>query len=228
MAGKRVLVVMTSHDQLGDTGKQTGWYLPEVAHPYNVFKKEGVEMVFASPKGGAAPLDEGSIEATKDDEEAQSFCSDPVTQALYANTVALKDVDPSTFNAIFFAGGFGVMWDFPDDADVKRISEAIYNAGGIVSAVCHGPIALVNLNVPDGSFMINGIDVTGFTNEEEDAVGCRQTVPYTCQDKMTERGAKFADGGAWASHVCVSGRVITGQNPASAKATAEAVVKAIA
>mmetsp|Transcript_66193 Transcript_66193/g.148713 ORF Transcript_66193/g.148713 Transcript_66193/m.148713 type:complete len:240 (-) Transcript_66193:68-787(-) len=223
---KRILMVLTSHNKLGSSGKQTGWYLPELAHPYEVFKKAGMDMTFASPQGGLAPLDEGSIGASKEDSVAMDFHNCDEAKVV-SNTVPLKDIKPEEFDAVFFVGGFGTMWDFPDNPDVQRIAKDIYEKGGIVSAVCHGPVALVNVKLSDGSLLVKGKEVTAFTNGEEDAVQCRKIVPYTCQDKFSQLGAKFSDGGVFQANVKIDGRLITGQNPPSASPLAEAVVKAL-
>jgi len=224
---KNILMVLTSNDKLGDSGKPTGWYLPECAHPYAVFKAAGFTMTFASPKGGLAPVDEGSIDASKEDKGCMDFQNGEETKKLIAETVALKDVKSEGFDAVFLVGGFGTMWDFPDDADVQRLCAEVYDKGGIVSAVCHGPIGLLNVKLADGSLLIKDKDVTAFTNAEEDAVDCRKVVPYTCEDKFKEVGAKFSDGGVFQANVKIADRLITGQNPPSAQPTAEAVVAAL-
>jgi len=228
-AGKKtILMVLTSHDKLGESGKQTGWYLPECAHPYDAFKKAGFQMTFASPKGGLAPVDEGSIDASKEDKSCMDFHSGTETKKLITETKLLKDMKATDFDAIFFVGGFGTMWDFPDDPDVQRLAKEIYENGGVVSAVCHGPVALVNVKLSDGSLLVKDKEITAFTNAEEDAVKCKEVVPYTCEDKFKEQGSKFSDGGVFQANVKVDGRLITGQNPPSAGACAEAVVKALA
>jgi len=227
VATKKVLLVLTSHDKLGSTDKPTGWYLPECAHPYAVFKEAGFEMTFASPKGGLAPVDPGSIDASKEDAVAMDFQNGEETQKLVANTVLLKDMKGGDFDAVFYVGGFGTMWDFPDDPDVQRIAAEVYDKGGIVSAVCHGPIALINVKLADGSLLVAGKEVTAFTNDEEVAVSCKEIVPYTCEDKFKEIGPKFSDGGVFQANVKVDGRLITGQNPPSADPCAKAVVSAM-
>jgi len=227
VASKNILMILTSCDKLGDSGKQTGWYLPECAHPYAAFKAAGFNMTFASPKGGLAPVDEGSVDASKEDKGCMDFHTGEETKKLIANTLALKDVKSDGFDAVFLVGGFGTMWDFPDDADVQRLCAEIYDKGGIVSAVCHGPVGLINVKLKDGSLLIKDKDVTAFTNAEEDAVSCREIVPYTCEDKMKALGANFSDGGVFQANVKVAGRLITGQNPPSADPCAKAVVKAL-
>jgi len=169
-----------------------------------VFKAAGFEMTFASPKGGLAPVDEGSIEASKEDKGCMDFQNEEDTQKLVAETVPLRDVKSAGFDAIFFVGGFGTMWDFPDNPDVQRLAAEMYDKGGVVAAVCHGPVALMNVRLANGSLLVKGKDVTAFTNGEEDAVGCREIVPYTCEDKFTEMGAKFSDGGVFQANVKIS------------------------
>jgi len=224
---KKICMVFTSHDKLGDTGKPTGWYLPEAAHPVAVFKAAGFEVSFASPKGGSAPLDPGSVDASKEDKVSMSFHEDAAMKSKLEKTMPLADVKAADFDAVFFVGGFGTMWDFPDNEHVQRIAKEVYEKGGIVSAVCHGPVALVNVKLSDGSLLMKDREVTAFTNGEEDAVQLRAVVPFTCEDKFTEIGAKFSDGGVFQPNVKVAGRVITGQNPPSASPCAETVVMAL-
>jgi len=227
MSPKKIVMVFTNHDKMGDTGKPTGWYLPEAAHPYEVFKEAGFEIVFASPKGGVAPLDPGSVDASKDDKIAMAFNDNKELMGLTQTTIPLKDIQASEFQAVFFVGGFGVMWDFPDDENVQRVAKDMYQKDGVVSAVCHGPVALLNVKLDDGSLLVKDKDVTAFTNAEEDAVQCRTVVPYTCEDKFNEIGAKFSDGGVFQPNVKQTGRLITGQNPPSAGPCATAVVKEV-
>jgi len=224
---KKVLMVFTNHDKLGDTGKPTGWYLAEAAHPYKVFTDAGFDITFASPKGGVAPLDPGSVDAAKDDADCIKFHEDKAVKLKLEKTVALSTVAGHDFAAVFFVGGFGTMWDFPDDANVQRVTKEVHESGGVVSAVCHGPIALVNVKLSDGSLLVKDKEVTAFTNGEEDAVSLRAVVPYTCEDKFKEAGAKYSDGGVFQSNVVVDGRLITGQNPPSAGGCAKAVVASL-
>jgi len=220
-----VLMVLTSNDKLGDKDEkgETGWYLPEAAHPFNVFKEAGVQMTWASPKGGKAPVDKGSVEAYAKDKEATAFLGEQVWQ----HTEVLKNVDPQDFDAVFVVGGYGVMWDLVKDENMKKIAAKIYEDGGIVSGVCHGPAALVGVKLSDGRSLVKGKKVACFSNAEEDQVGRRKVVPETCEDSFKDAGAKYTSDEPWSDHVSVSGRLITGQNPTSAKSTAEAVVKAL-
>lgn len=223
-AKPKALLVLTSNDVLGDTGKKTGWYLPEAAHPYNVLVKAGVECVFASPKGGVAPLDEGSIDL-KDAGNAAFWPRMDLTK----KTKKLSDCSADNFDCVLFVGGFGTMWDFPDDKDVQRLARDVFEKGGITAAVCHGPCALVNVKLKSGEYLVAGQEVTAFTNAEEDYVKLRTVVPFTCEDKLKERGAKHVDGGVFKAQVCIArgGRLITGQNPPSASPLGEAIVAAL-
>jgi putative intracellular protease/amidase len=222
-----ILMIYTSHSKLGDTDQQTGWYLPEAAHPYAEFTKAGLTVEMASPKGGEAPLDAGSVDASKEDAVSMAFNEDPKLTALWKNTKKLSDCKSSDYAAIFVVGGFGVMWDLPDDKDMIRLAEETYAAGNVVSAVCHGPAALVNVKGPDGEFLAKGKKVSAFTNAEEDAVQRRDVVPFTNEDRYNAIGATFVDGGVFQECVSVNDNFITGQNPPSAGATALAVIKAL-
>jgi len=221
-----VLLVLTSNKALGDTGEVTGWYLPEVAHPYYVFKRAGFEVHFASPQGGPGGddncCDPGSIDLN--DEENKQFWEGEGRQ-LTSNTLRLADCSAANYDCVFFAGGFGTMWDFPDDEHVQRLAREVYEAGGVVSAVCHGPCALTNVELSNGDYLVGGREVAAFTNEEEDAVSRRDVVPFTCEDRLQERGGRYTKGGVFQAHVARDGRLVTGQNPPSARPTAEAVVE---
>ena len=160
-------------------------------------------MVWASPKGGLAPLDAGSIEATKDDEFCQTFATDPKLTKLWKQTKPLATVQTSEYDAVFYVGGFGTMWDFPDDPNVQRVAREMYEQRGVVAAVCHGPCALVNVKLGSGELLMKGHACTAFSNKEEDAVKCRKIVPFTCQDKFTAIGAEFRSLGDWESNVVV-------------------------
>jgi putative intracellular protease/amidase len=218
---KKALIVVTSHSKLGSTGKKTGYYFPEAAHPYWELTQQSIQVDFASPRGGKAPMDPASLDLT-----------DPVNKVLYAdksfsqkldNTMKLSDVDASQYSAIVFAGGHGTMWDFRTSETVKKISAAIYDKGGVVAAVCHGPAALVDVRLADGSFLVDGKSVTGFTNEEEEAAGLTRVMPFLLEDALRARGGKFEEAPMWQKKVVVDGRLITGQNPASAAGVGQAV-----
>jgi putative intracellular protease/amidase len=223
MATQRVLFVLTSHDTLGSTGKETGFYLPEVTHPYEAFEQAGIEVEFVSPKGGKAPM----IGIDLQDPLNKAFLENTAKLAKVENTLPPTAVEPSHYGAIFFAGGHGTMWDFPDDERLARIAAAIYEQGGIVGAVCHGPAGLVNIKLSDGSYLIAGKTVAGFTNEEEAAVGLSDVVPFLLVSKLSERGAIHTKADNFQAHVVVSDRLVTGQNPVSAKEVGVEMVRLI-
>jgi len=215
----RILIATTSHAQKGDTGEPTGAYLPEIAHPYEVFRRAGFEIELASVRGGAIPLD-GLDEA---DEPSRAFLRDH--RDVLATSLAASDVDPSRYAAVFFAGGHGAMWDLPDDPAFQRVTASIYERGGVVAAVCHGPAALVNVRSSDGRYLVAGHRVSAFTNDEERAVELADVVPFLLADALTARGATHDAAPNWQAKVVVSERLVTGQNPASATGVAEAVVR---
>jgi len=216
---KRILIATTSHSIKGSTGQPTGAYLSEVAHPYDVFISEGLEVDFASVQGGDIPLD--GVE----DADAPSRDFLKAHAADLKRSIAAKDVDASRYAAIFFAGGHGAMWDLPDDADFQRVARAIYERGGAVAAVCHGPAGLVNIKLSDGRYLVADKRVSAFTNEEERQVKLTEVVPFLLADKLSERGARHEGAAPWKEHVVVSERLVTGQNPASAAGVARAVVE---
>lgn len=220
-ARPKVLIVLTSHDQLGpnadDSKGKTGWYLPEAAHPYQVFKDNNIGMTFASPKGGEAPLDQSSVKPYKKDKVCKNFLKNPV----WKETVKLEDVDADEYDAIFVVGGYGVMWDLVGSKDLQTIAKQIWHSKGIVSGVCHGPAALASLP------FVKNKQVACFSNEEEDVMQRKDVVPKTCEALFAKAGAKYSKTKPWGEKVAVAGRLITGQNPGSAKATALAVVQAL-
>ncbi|APR80941.1 ThiJ/PfpI family protein [Minicystis rosea] len=217
---QHVLIAMTSHDRKGDTGQSTGAYLPEITHPYAVFVKAGFTVDFASVRGGRVPLDG----VDRKDPVNAAFLDDADLDRRLHTSLAAASVDPSRYAAVFFAGGHGAMWDLPDDAAFARVTASIYEAGGIVGAVCHGPAALVNVRLANGAFLVAGKDVNGFTNEEERAVELDRVVPFLLQDRLAARGGRFIGAPMWQKQVVVSDRLVTGQNPASAAGVAEAMV----
>lgn len=222
-APKKALIVVTSNDRLGDTGKTTGWYLSEVTHVYYPLVEAGFDVDFASPRGGAAPMDEGSRD-TKDPENAR-FLADATLVQRIGHTLPLSTIDPKNYGVIHIAGGHGVMWDLPADTDLQRVTAAVYERGGIVAAVCHGPAALVDVKLSSGRYLVDNRDVASFTNEEESAVGYTQVVPFLLQSKLESRGARVHTAGNWQSKVEVSERLVTGQNPQSARAVGKKIVE---
>ena len=220
---KRILIAMTSHDQKGDTGVPTGAYLPEIAQPYEVLTHAGYEVEFASVRGGRVPLD--GVDAK--DEVSAAFLRSPAAARLHAS-LASSVIDPSRYDAILFAGGHGAMWDLPGDAGFAAATVAIYEHGGVVAAVCHGPAALVDVRLSSGAYLVANKDVSGFTNEEERAVKLDHVVPFLLEDRLTARGGRFHGAAMWQDQVVVSERLITGQNPASAASVARRVVDELA
>jgi putative intracellular protease/amidase len=221
----KILIVLTSHDQLADTGKKTGFWLEEFAAPYYVLKDGGAEITLASPKGGQPPLDPKSDLPENLTESTKRFRSDEAAQAALANTARLADVSARDFDAVFYPGGHGPMWDMPDNPASIALIEAFLEAGKPVGAVCHAPVALVNARGTDGEYLVKGKRVTGFSNTEEGAMGLSAVVPFLLEDRLKERGGAYSKGADWAPHVQVDGMLVTGQNPASSGPAAEELLK---
>lgn len=220
LSGHRALVVLTSHDELGDTGRTTGYYLPEVAHPWRVFTDAGLTVDLVSVGGGEPPVDG----VDRDDPVQRDFLADAAMTAALATTPTPAEIDPSRYDVVLYAGGHGVMWDFPGNSSLATIGRRVYEAGGVVAAVCHGPAGLVDLTLGDGSYLVAGRRVAAFTNAEEAAVGLTEVVPFLLADRLVERGAEHVPAPEFQAHVVVDGRLVTGQNPASATGVAEAIV----
>ena len=221
----KVLIVLTSHDRLGDTGKKTGFWLEELAAPYYMLKDAGVELTLASPKGGQPPLDPKSDLPENQTETTKRFRADAAAQAQLANTKKLADVSADDFGAVFYPGGHGPMWDMPDNATSIALIEAFVKADKPVGAVCHAPVAFVNVRGKDGEYLVKGKRVTGFTNTEEVAVGLDHVVPFLLEDRLKERGGVYSKSADFAPYVQVDGLLVTGQNPASSGPGAEALLK---
>lgn len=217
----KILMAITSHGLLGNTGDSTGYFLSEVSHAYYTFKEAGFEITFTSPEGGKSPVD------GKDMEDAlnRRFVNDKEAQQAIQNAIPSEKIDPGKYLAIYFAGGHGTMWDFPENKALQKSSKKIYEDGGIVSAVCHGPSGLVNIRLSDNNYLVNDKTVAGFTNEEENAAGLDTVVPFLLESKLKARGAKFRKSAAFQKKVVADQRLVTGQNPASAKGTAEQIVE---
>ncbi|SPO06087.1 related to NonF protein, involved in nonactin biosynthesis [Cephalotrichum gorgonifer] len=224
----KILFILTSTGKIPSTGKQTGWYLPEVAHPWHELHTKA-EITFASPAGGEAPLDPASVEAFKADPISASFLENQ--KSLWENTVPLSSLVPraSEFDAVFFPGGHGPMFDVVNDKDSIRITEAVYAAGKPVAAVCHGPAGLLNVTAPDGNSILEGRTVVGFSDSEEEAAGFVPEMPFSLEKELGKKsgGGYVKAEKDWGEKVVVDGRVITGQNPASSKGVAEAIAKAL-
>ncbi|QNP58165.1 type 1 glutamine amidotransferase domain-containing protein [Paenacidovorax monticola] len=216
---KPVLFVLTSHGTKGGTGAATGYYLGEVTHPLAELQKGGLVVEFASIQGGEPPVDGLDL----NDAINARFWQDAGFRHQIAHTQRLADVDPSKYSAIFFAGGHGAMWDFPQSAAVLRVTRSIYEAGGVVSAVCHGPAALVNVTLSDGTPLVAGKRMAAFTDSEEHAVQLEKVVPFLLARTLVERGALHQPAPDWNPQVVVDGRLVTGQNPQSASGVGAAM-----
>jgi len=221
----KILLVLTSHDQLGDTGKKTGFWLEELAAPYYALKDAGAEIVLASPKGGQPPLDPKSDDPDAQTDDTRRFKADPEAQAALASTVVLSSVKAGDFDAVFYPGGHGPLWDLANDADSIALIEAFTKADKPTGFVCHAPGVLKSVNGPDGKPLVNGRKVTGFTNSEEEAVGLTDVVPFLVENVLTANGGDYSKGPDWGSYVLTDGKLVTGQNPGSSHAAAEALLK---
>jgi putative intracellular protease/amidase len=223
-----ILMVLTSHDQLGDTGKKTGFWLEEFAAPYYVLKDAGHQITLASPRGGQPPLDPKSDEAASQTDATRRFKDDADAQAQLASTKPLESVRPSDFDALFYPGGHGPLWDLAEDPKSKALIEQTLADGKPVALVCHAPAVLKNVTAQDGVPLVAGKSVTGFTNEEEEAVGLTKVVPFLLEDVLKQLGAKFSKAEPFKPHVVREGLLITGQNPPSSEPAAEALLEALA
>jgi putative intracellular protease/amidase len=224
----KILIVLTSHDTLGDTGRKTGFWLEELAAPYYVFKDAGAEIVLASPKGGRPPLDPKSNEPDFQTDETRRFEADGDATALLSNTARLDSVTPGDFDAVFYPGGHGPLWDLAEDPVSIRLIEATLGAGKPVALVCHAPGVLRHAKAPDGKPLVEGRNVTGFTNTEEEAVGLTDVVPFLVEDELTRHGSRFSKKGDFAPYVVSDDLLITGQNPASSGPTAKLLLERLA
>lgn len=218
---KKILFVVTSHDKKGSTGTPTGYYLSEVSHPWNVLHRAGYEIDFVSPQGGKAPVDGFDL----NDSINKTFWENQLYRTKIENTMEPIQVIPEDYAAIFYAGGHGAMWDFADNTELAVLAAKIYENNGLVGAVCHGPAGLVNIKLNNGQYLVNGKKINSFTNEEEKAVELENVVPFLLENKLIERGASFEKSTPFQPHVTVDQRVITGQNPQSAEAVGEAMLK---
>jgi putative cofactor-binding repeat protein len=224
----KVLMVLTSHDRLGNTGKPTGFWLEEFAAPYYVLRDASVDITLASPKGGQPPVDPKSDEPGAQTPAMKRFRGDPEAQRALANTVKLSSVSADDYDGVFFPGGHGPLWDLAEDRDALALIERLHAAGRPVAAVCHGPAVLRRAKGADGAPLVKGKTVTGFSNTEEAAVGLTDVVPFLVEDALKANGGRYSRAEDWASHAVVDGNLITGQNPASSEATARALLEALA
>jgi putative intracellular protease/amidase len=221
----KILMVLTSHDQLGDTGRKTGFWLEEFAAPYFTFKDSGVDITIASPKGGQPPLDPMSNEPKFQTDLTHRFEADADAQTALANSVRLDSVSAADFDTVFYPGGHGPMWDLAEDPDSVRLIESVLAAGKPLALVCHAPIALRHARKSDGTPLVAGKRVTCFTNSEEEAVGLSKVVPFRVEDELRRLGGIFSSADDWQPHVVSDGLLITGQSPASSGPTAKVLLE---
>lgn len=221
----KILVVVTSHDKLGDTGNKTGFWLEELAAPYYTFMDAGAELTLASPEGGQPPLDPSSNAPDAQTEATNRFQADLDAQAALANTHKLDDIDIADFDAVFYPGGHGPLWDLAESATSVRLIESALAANKPVATVCHAPGVLRHVKGSDGKPLVAGRKVTGFSNSEEEAVGLTNVVPFLVEDMLKDQGGQYSKGDDWSSYVLVDDLLITGQNPGSSEETAQALLK---
>ena len=220
----KLLMVLTSHEQLGNTGEKTGFWLEEFAAPYYVFKDAGVTITLASPLGGQPPLDPKSDDPSSQTAATVRFKADPAAIKVLANTVKLSTVAGADFDAVFYPGGHGPLWDLAEDANSIALIETMLAAGKPVAAVCHAPAVLRHPKTADGKSVVDGKQVTGFTNTEEAAVGLTKVVPFLVEDMLTQNGGTYSKAADWQPYVLTDGLLITGQNPASSEPAAHALM----
>ena len=223
----KILMVLTSHDQLGNTGKKTGFWLEELAAPYFVFRDAGADVALASPKGGQPPLDPKSNEPAFQTDDTRRFEQDPAATSALAGTARLSEIDQADYDSVFFPGGHGPLWDLTNDRDALSLIEDMLAAEKPVALVCHAPGILTNVKAPNGEPIAKGRAVTGFTDSEEAAMQLVEVVPYLLEDVLKEQGAKFSATENWGVHAVLDGLLITGQNPASSKQTARILLDAL-
>ncbi|HWV11351.1 MAG TPA: type 1 glutamine amidotransferase domain-containing protein [Pseudomonas sp.] len=221
----KILMVLTSHEQLGDTGLKTGFWLEEFAAPYYVFKDAGALLTLASPQGGQPPIDPKSTAEESQTEATRRFNDDSATQRAVATTVPLSEIDASDYDALFYPGGHGPLWDLAEDTLSIALIERFLEQGKPVAAVCHAPAVLRHPKGNDGKPVVSGKRVTGFSNSEEAAVQLNDVVPFLVEDMLTANGGHYTSADDWMSHVEIDGLLITGQNPASSEATARALIE---
>ncbi|WP_448662085.1 type 1 glutamine amidotransferase domain-containing protein [Sphingomonas sp. CJ20] len=223
----KILMVLTSHDQLGDTGRKTGFWLEELAAPYYVFKDAGAQITLASPKGGQPPLDPVSNAPDSQTDDTRRFEADAEATAQLASTVRLDSVTPADYDAVFYPGGHGPLWDLAEDKGSIALIEGFLAANKPAALVCHAPGALRHVKNPDGTPLVQGKRVTGFTDSEEEAVGLTQVVPFLVEAELRALGGSFERTGDWGVHVVQDGLLITGQNPASSGPAADKLLEAL-
>ena len=220
----KILMVLTSHDQLGNTEKKTGFWLEEFAAPYYILKEANTEITLASPKGGQPPLDPKSNEPEAQTEATKRFNQDSEAQSLLANTIKLSEISADQFDAVFYPGGHGPLWDLSEDADSIQLIESMHESGKPVAAVCHGPGVLRNTKSADAIPLVQGKSITGFSNSEEAAVQLTDVVPFSIEDELQAKGGNYSKAENWQPYVVTDGNLITGQNPASSVGVAQSLL----
>ena len=222
---KKVLFVLTSHEDLGNTGKKTGFWLEELADPYYLLIDKGISVMLASPKGGKAPMDPSSTAENYQTKSTKRFINDKKAQKQLSSTTKLETINVADYDAIYYPGGHGPLWDLAEDKNSIALIEDFYNAGKTVAMVCHAPAVLKNTKKKDGSPLVKGLKVTGFANSEEKASGLMEVVPFLLEDMLTKNGGNYSKGADWSPYAVEDGNLITGQNPASAKLVADMLLK---
>ena len=224
----KILMVLTSHDQLGDTGRKTGFWLEELAAPYYAFRDAGAEIVLASPKGGLPPVDPKSSEPSFQTDLTRRFEADTAARAQLASTQRLDSVSQADFDAVFYPGGHGPLWDLAEDTVSIGLIESFFAAHKPVALVCHAPGVLRHVRAPDGRPLVEGRKVTGFTNTEEEAVDLTEVVPFLVEDELKAKGGLYSKGADWSSYVVTDGLLVTGQNPNSSGPAAKSLIDQLA
>lgn len=223
----KILFVLTSHDKLGDTGKKTGFWVEEFASPYYILLDKGADITIATPKGGAAPIDPSSDAPDAVTAATDRFNNDAVAKEKIANTKVLADMDPDDFDAVFYPGGHGPLWDLTKDGSSIALIEKFNSQGKPIAFVCHAPAVLKDVKNADGTRLVKGKKVTGFSNSEESAVGLREVVPFLLENMLVENGAFYSNADDWAPFAIQDGNLITGQNPASSELVAEKLLASL-
>lgn len=218
---KKILFVLTSHGKIGNTEKTTGYHLQELSHPWKVLVDAGYEIDFVSPKGGESPVDYFDLSESTNKE----FWENEIYKNKRENTFIPSEINTEDYTAVYYVGGHGTVWDLPDNTELQEITRKIYEKNGVVGAVCHGPSGLVNIKLSNGKYLVEGKKVNSFTNEEEIEMKLENIVPFLIETTMIERGAKWEGSGSWQPHVTVDQRLVTDQNPFSAKGVGEAILK---
>ena len=223
----KILMVLTSHDQMGDTRHKTGFWLEEFTAPFYVFKDAGADITLASPKGGQPPVDPNSEAEDALTESTRRFSEDTHAREMLASTRKLADVDMNQYDAIFYPGGHGPLWDLAEDDKSIALIKTAYEQDKVIGAVCHAPAVFKNVFIKPDQNIVGGREVTGFSNTEEDAVQLTNIVPFLLEDMLKQNNARYSRGDDWAPHIVVDGKLITGQNPASSEGAAKAVLQAL-